>query len=405
MSSWKSILADFILIAWLGLLLSPWSNFAIAEDHDTIVMIDGRVLEGEIRSIDEQGQIQLRDGSNAALTQVLSIQRNVEASRGSATSIVVHLAYGGTLLAQAAQLQTERVAIRTSFGELDLPIEAIRAIVFKPSSLTDPMKESIIHPSNQFDLVWAESNDGPQAAEGLIRSIAEGKLTGTFDGQDRTINQARIVAFVAADLGLKQASGLANCLLADGSQIRGSIEKLVDDQFALRFPGGGTATIPWSRVVNIGMESDRLVWLSDLSPISNEQEPIVTSPRPTQFDKSVDGNLLTLRSSRQPAPLVFSKGLGVHAYSRLVYPNAGFDRLTAIVGLDAETQGHGDCIFLVRGDGIELWSQRVRASDDPLPIDIDVSNVREISLIVEPGAELDLADHANWCNVRLLRTK
>ena len=72
--------------------------------------------------------------------------------------------------------------------------------------------------------------------------------------------------------------------------------------------------------------------------------------------------------------------------------------------MDAETRGRGDCRFIVQGDGVELWSQRIRGSDDPQPLDVDITNVRQIALIVEPGEQLDLADHANWAAVRLLQT-
>lgn len=380
--------------------------FAAPLDDDSIATIDGKTLTGRIESIDEQGQIKFADGSAIERSQVISIHRQVEPTRNSDATVLVQLAHGGSLSVQAAELQNERVTLRTSFGPLELPIEGVRAIVFKPSALTDVVRENMAHPSNQFDTVWAESNEGPQAAEGLIQSIAAGKLTGTFGGEERTVNQSRIIAYIAADLGLKPASGLASCELADGSILRGGIEKLSAGQLALRFPGGGRLEVPWSIVVQIGMESDRLAWLSEQTPISDEQEPIVTSPQPTQFNKNVSGNPLTLRSSQQRSPLVFAKGIGVHSYSRLVYRNEGnFDRLTGVVGIDAETQGHGDCVFVVRGDGIELWSRRVRAADDPQELNVDVSNVQEISLIVEPGAELDLADHANWCDLRLLRTK
>jgi hypothetical protein len=307
---------------------------------------------------------------------------------------------------RSVELKDERLQLQTSFAVLDLPIESMRGIVFKPSAMTDAVRQNLDQPSNQFDTVWAESENGLQSAEGLIQSIAEGKLTGEFAGQERTVSVNRIVAVVAADLGLDDAEDLVNCQLDDGSLVRASIERLSDGQIEFRFAGGGQLLAPWENVVQVSLESDRLAWLSDLSPILNEHEPIVTHPQPAQVDASVSGNPLTLRSAIQRVPITYSKGLGVHAYSRLVYRNdSGFDRLAAVVGIDAETQGQGDCVFVVSGDGVVLWSQRVRASDEPLPIDIDISNVQELSLVVEPGQQLDLADHADWCDARLLKTK
>ena len=373
---------------------------------DKISLVDGRTLEIAIQTIDEQGKIRLADGSTESLAQVLGIERSLAANPNRKPALIVRLASGGELFAQAAALENDRVALQTSFGQLDLPLEAVRAIVFKPTALTSAIQEAIEHPSSQFDVVWAEGSEGLQSASGLIRSIANGKVIGEFDGQQQSISESRIVAYIAADLGLQPPSRNSVCRLTDGSTVYGSIVGLAEQRLTLQLPGVSRAIIPWEMVSSIAMTSDRLAWLSDLEPVEDQQEPMVTQPRPTRKDRSVLGNPLTLRTTRQREPLVFEKGLGVRAYSQLIYRNdGGFDRLAATVGIDSETQGRGDCRFVVRGDGVELWSQRMAAADDPVDMMLDISDVQELSLVVEPGGQLDLADHADWCNARFLKTK
>lgn len=401
----RLLAVNFVAAAWVLSALQAAPVAATASD-DRIATIDGRTITGTIESIDGQGLIRLADGSGLKFFDVLGIDRGLDATASNSDSTLqLHLAYGGMLSAQSVELKNERVSLVTSFGSLELPIESVRAIVFKPSALSDAVRNNIATPSNQFDTVWAESNQGLQAVEGFIQSIGDGKISGEFQGEQRSIQQAKVIAYIAANLGLKPQPGLASCQLADGSSLRGAVESLSGGTLSIRIPGGGRAEIPWSTVVQIDIESDRLKWLSDLIPVSNEQEPMVTTAMEAQFNRSVGGNPLTLRSSQQPTPLVFAKGIGVHAFSRLAFDNeSNFDRLVGTVGIDAETQGNGDCVFIVRGDGVELWARRVRAGEDPQPLDVDVSNVREINLIVEPGEALDLGDHADWCNVRLLRT-
>jgi hypothetical protein len=36
---------------------------------------------------------------------------------------------------------------------------------------------------------------------------------------------------------------------------------------------------------------------------------------------------------------------------------------------------------------------------------IDIRERKQVTLIVEPGEDLDLADHANWCDARVIRPK
>ena len=59
----------------------------------------------------------------------------------------------------------------------------------------------------------------------------------------------------------------------------------------------------------------------------------------------------------------------------------------------------------VEGDGITLWSRRIRGSDTAIDLDIDISGIRQIALIVAPGEQFDLADHADWAQARFLKTE
>ena len=70
-----------------------------------------------------------------------------------------------------------------------------------------------------------------------------------------------------------------------------------------------------------------------------------------------------------------------------------------------ETSGNGDCEMVVEGDGIRLWSKRVRASDDPEPIVINIEGIQEVALIVLPGENFDLGDHADWADIRFTKSE
>jgi hypothetical protein len=57
------------------------------------------------------------------------------------------------------------------------------------------------------------------------------------------------------------------------------------------------------------------------------------------------------------------------------------------------------------GDGKELLRERKKGSDPAREIKLDVAGVKLLSLIVEPGEDLDLADLADWADARVLRQK
>ena len=96
----------------------------------------------------------------------------------------------------------------------------------------------------------------------------------------------------------------------------------------------------------------------------------------------------------------------MQSYSRMVFGvPEGFDRFQATVGIDVETQGRGDCVVVVSADGIQLWQERIRGTDQPRKIDVDISNSTEFTLTVQTGEQYDLSDHVDWCNARFLKSK
>jgi hypothetical protein len=87
----------------------------------------------------------------------------------------------------------------------------------------------------------------------------------------------------------------------------------------------------------------------------------------------------------------------------LSYELGGYAMLAAVIGLDSGAGGHGDCIFMVHGDGRELFSKRMRGKDAPYPLKLDIAGVTRLTLTVDWGENLDIGDHANWCDARVIK--
>jgi hypothetical protein len=102
---------------------------------------------------------------------------------------------------------------------------------------------------------------------------------------------------------------------------------------------------------------------------------------------------------------VFDKGLGVHSRTELSYQIAGdYESFVATIGIDDAVRPRGSVVFRVSGDGRELFdSGEVRGSDPPRDIQVDVKDVKSLTLAVDYGEALDVSDHANWGGARLLK--
>ena len=119
-------------------------------------------------------------------------------------------------------------------------------------------------------------------------------------------------------------------------------------------------------------------------------------------DCSFEGDGLWLNTGSEVQR--FEKGLAIHSRSQLVYRlNEPYRKLTAIVGIDSRLQGRGNLILVIEGDDRQLIRRDISGRDAPLNLDLDIEGVRRLKIFVDFGASLDIADHLNICNARIVK--
>ncbi len=108
-------------------------------------------------------------------------------------------------------------------------------------------------------------------------------------------------------------------------------------------------------------------------------------------DLSNDGNTISIGG------VTFDKGLGVHAYSRIVYdlPN-GEDTFMAYIGHDDESACGDGVIFKVYSDTTLVFvSEPKLCGDPPELIRVYLGHADSVQLVVEEGGN-NACDHADW---------
>jgi hypothetical protein len=220
------------------------------------------------------------------------------------------------------------------------------------------------------------------------------------------MGRERVDAIVPARIGEPAAADRAAILtLVDGSTVGGRIESLDADNVVLQL-AGTRLTLPVSKFVSVQFKSDRVQRLAELEPVDAATSVMFAPDRGWRRNASVEGNPISLKVNDDGTIRKFRNGIGTHSSSRLSFSNdRGFDRLRGLVGIDAETEGRGDCVVVVRGDGIQLWTARLQGNEPAKAIDVDVTGMKIVELVVEAGAQFDLADHVDWADIRLIRTR
>lgn len=195
--------------------------------------------------------------------------------------------------------------------------------------------------------------------------------------------------------------------LVDGSRLTGSFRRLTQEGLELVTPGGRGLRLPLGAVAEVFLRGAGLAFLSDLEPVesppSSPFDDDLGMTWPARRDRSTTGAALTAGGR------VWTRGLGVHAPSRVVYALDGaWSGLRGSVAIDDEViplPARGSVVFKVLGDGELLWESPVVHGGDPplaLPV-LDLGGVERLALEVDMADELHLGDRADWLRMVLVR--
>jgi hypothetical protein len=368
----------------------------------TLVLLDGQTVTALSLAVAEDGRLS-GEGVPAGLS--LDDLRRIDLPGPAATAekaaVVVELRGGGRVLGKSATIGDDKCQIEWPHGEkLALPIDVVRAVRFAPATANPEFDKAVAAPAADADRIFFKVDDKFDSIAGLIVSLTAEQLTFQFEGQERTLPRERLFGIAVAQAQAEDDPTRCLVSLRDGSRLAGSLTSLSGGKATLELPGGGMVAFPWPAAAKVEIRSDRVAYLSDLKPVGVEESAVVTLTRPWQRDKNVLGKPLVLGAK------TFDKGIGVHARSSLVFAaDKKYDTLAAVIGIDAAAGGKGDCVFTVLGDGQPVFTKRVKGNDPPQDIQVEIGRFDQVTLLVDPGADLDLADHANWCDVRFIRAK
>jgi hypothetical protein len=369
---------------------------------DTLVKLNGQSVSAKIEQIDAKGRLS-GTGLDAALrlTDLRKFTRDVP-KLDSHAALRVDLVGGGHIWCSDLTLSEDEFQITWRQGQtIKLPIEAIRAVRLKPKQEDAGFEAALLKPSDEHDLIFVQLEDRFAQFKGLMESINPTQLAYSWDDKDQTVAREKLYGVAVASIGrAPDLTGHSRIELSDGSSLWGDVKSLQDDVLLFKPLAAAEVKIPWPSVCGLTIRSNRMVFVSDLKPIEVDEEPLLTKPRSWQKDLNVSGKPIVV------AEKSYRKGIGVASRSRLVFSPAGkYETFAAVLGIDDETRGRGDCEFIVLGDGRELLRERIRGNQKPggKAVEIDIDGVQKLTLLVEPGQGLDLADHANWCDARLLR--
>lgn len=101
----------------------------------------------------------------------------------------------------------------------------------------------------------------------------------------------------------------------------------------------------------------------------------------------------------------YNKGIGAHANSEISYGlGKRFSRLTTDFGIDTEAGDQNKAIFIIEGDGRELYKSKPKGKYDlPESISVSIKNINKLTLIIRAEGISVNGLHTDWLNPVLIR--
>ncbi|HCK52638.1 MAG TPA: hypothetical protein DIC23_05430 [Planctomycetaceae bacterium] len=162
--------------------------------------------------------------------------------------------------------------------------------------------------------------------------------------------------------------------------------------------GGPGVSVPLEQIDRLDFAGSRIVYLSAITPRDVEHVPYFDVTWKYRRDRNLDGGPLAVGGQQ------FARGLAMHSKTRLVYTLAArHRRFQAWMGIDALVGRRGNVHVVISADGKTLLETDVKGTDKPQLVDLDITGRRELQILVDFGGDLDIADHLDLAEARLIR--
>jgi hypothetical protein len=401
-----------------GVLLLAAASFGDsvpARDQFVLALADGTTATGPLVRIGAQWAVQL-GGLDRQISgeQVLSVRRAGVPRPAMPHGEQVIFANGDRLPVEILKLSGDRLRVRADLGrdqEVLLSLSALAVIWLAAPDQEDHPEQwlrQLLAGKRNKDVVYLRNGD---RIEGLLTGLEERQRLRIKAGKKDMQVALEKVAAVALNTSLarlpRPKGVYGKLVLANGGRLALATAQADGQTLTGKTLFGVEVAIPVERVMALDLYQGRAVYLSDLKPKSYIMAPYLGVRWPYVMDGSVLSSNHLAGGDLHLLGGVYDKGIGMHSPSRLTFDLGGrYHRFEALVGLDEVSGrlGSARARVLVDGKPHEVaGGEELTARSGPRPIQLDVTEAKELTLVVDTARFADIQGHINWVDARLVR--
>ena len=372
--------------------------------------LKGESHQGELVGIVPGGSVSLKSGETVVdvpLADVMAVRFPAPDDEQPVDPAVarVRLVDGTSLACSDLTTSGRNASLKTvRLGTVSVPLVAVSSVRL---GTLDSKVEDAWHELRgrtiQRDLLVIRKNDVLDHLTGVVGAVDGENVKFLLGGREVPVKRANVFGIVYARGAAPQNPAVCEAALAgdDLAQLRSvSFE---NGAAAAELVAGPKVTIQPADVRVLDFSLGKVRYLSDLEPREYTLTPF--------FDGEAERSLFRYRRDRNQTGgalalggKAFPKGLWIHSRTKLVYRIGGdYRRFQAVMGIDDDVAPRGDVHVLISGDGKPLLETDVRGTDKPQELDLDVSGVRDLEIFVDYGSGLDISDHLDLAEARVLK--
>lgn len=393
------------LVFRAALLTLCWTGLAIAGPQATLTLLDGTALTGELTALTDEGvSLQTEQGPQMVPADRLMQLQMAGPSSNAPAEGQVALGLVDRSVLRGGQLEsdgTNATLTATTLEKVSVPVREIANV--RLAALDDKVSGSwqdLQTRNARDDLLVIRKGDVLDYVAGSVGKVTPEGVTILVKDRELTAPPDRVFGIVYAARSAPPPARRVAVRTADGDELQAESIALEKDRLQLTTASLGAVSLPVDRVRTLDYGGGRIRYLADL-PFDESASKSPSAEFPVVWFVSRDAPAGT----GGKAPLVigtqeYRHGLWLHSGAVVRYRlNRDFTQLRAVAGFDLThvtrmPRFQPRVRLVISGDGKELFSREFLWSDAPQPLEVDLSDVRELVIRIDPlGASSGILEH------------
>jgi hypothetical protein len=292
-------------------------------------------------------------------------------------------------------------------GEVSVKKSALKSLRLQADDpLFHDAWQKLVAKESKKDLVVVRKENKLDFIAGVAGEITDTTVHFLVDGEEFPARREAVygVVFQPAAVAGKLA---ATVELQGLDLIQSKLVTIKDDKCQIVTLSGLTMTVPVDQLKSVDFSAGKIRYLSQMEPIDVQLFPFWDPSDYLSYRRNFSGPLgiltpITLRGK------AYTKGLAIHSKTILKYRLSGeFRRLQATMGIDDfagkkdQPDSWGDVHVKISGDSKVLYEGDAKRFDPVVPLDLNVTGVRDLTILVDYGGNLDIGDWLDLADAKV----